>query len=187
MAEWFQTDTDTHFEDGCRFLYQQVACYRVSSRAFPWLIFATANLIQSSSVFFLRERSSTSLEVLSKTNAKRWISSHESGDFSNYTAFLDHPKQLLRKVDETGDLEKQYASSFEFERCFELRHLFVHFLPGSRSIELSGVAQIVCEACNFALDVCDTPGFFRLPRKWDIAADAARSVLNDTRVLIRGV
>jgi hypothetical protein len=116
-----------------------------------WTILSAHNALQGFMVVAIRD--SAGINVLPKALAKAWLKAHEDGQ-SYPEERLDSFLNLYGKIKKTAIAAQFQAVRFvpsgtqsaSVRRLNTLRNTFIHFLPASWSLEVSGLPRICLDS-----------------------------------------
>ena len=151
---WFNTDEMEEAVSALEVLANWSENLTADVSYWKWVILATHNATQGFMVLALR--GSDRLRPLRDDVAEKWLVAHENG--TDYpTEKLDNFKNLFKKIKSDSmhffihskKLETTGSQDKSIQRLNSLRDDFIHFLPQSWSIEVSGLPMI----CRDCLDI----------------------------------
>ncbi|PPC93068.1 MAG: hypothetical protein CTY33_09460 [Methylotenera sp.] len=150
---WFETDEIEEAVSALEVLAKWTEILVFDISYWKWVILVTHNAMQGFMVIALR--GSDRLRPLRDDVAKKWLEAHQNG--TDYPVEkLDNFSNLYKKI--KSDLmlffvhSKKFVSSSSQDtsvrRLNSFRDDFIHFLPQSWSIEVSGMPKICADCLN---------------------------------------
>jgi hypothetical protein len=144
---YFETDELNELKDSIQFSYARIKEYLDTCGHIKWPVIATANSLQCACVFFIDGNDTSGLETLSQANRNKWLKTYRAGKGTvPPSPFLATPAALYEKALNIQNLP------YHTRKLFELRNDFIHFTPGSMSIEISELIHILSNSWD---DICE--------------------------------
>lgn len=175
MTTWLRTDEAEEAISALENLAEFAARVSGDLFAWRWTILSLHNALQGFMVVWIRD--SAGLNVLPRSVAIEWLAAHQAGA-SYPEEKLDRFPNLYTKIKKqtiaTGLGARRFSPSgsqtVSVKRLNDLRNTFVHFLPASWSLEVTGLPRI----CLDSLDVLEYLAFSYRSNIWHDDGQSAR-------------
>jgi len=150
MNQWLRTDESQESMVSLEMVCEQLSRVRDDPHSWKWVIVALHNALQGYMVMALQ--GSNYLNIFNKDGSKKWLAyySQKTGDYPEL--YVDSFLNLYKKIKNSG-LMSRYVHSRPFKPTGtqtesvmilkELRNDFIHYFPGSLSLEVSGFPKMV--------------------------------------------
>lgn len=151
---WLRTDEIEEFIGALEFCAEQAALVSVDVMRWKWLIIALHNALQGACVCALRGADTSGTNV--QKDRKRysiWLRAH-TGNVDDNPEQLAPMLELYKRVKnkkillEPFRLKTHDKMNKDVRRLNENRNQFIHFLPASFCLEVSGMPRIVQHCCD---------------------------------------
>jgi len=157
--KWFRTDEREDVIASLSLFIQSLKLLDDDSSYWKWSIISLHSAVQGMMAFHLSF--GNDLLVMSKSDAKKWIESHETAkEYPKHTQ-MDGFLNLYKKIKEYKVLGYLFKPEGQQDRTLKninrLRNEFIHFMPKGWSIEMSGVPNIFIDCLNVMKSLSEGP------------------------------
>jgi len=143
QEQFLRTDEGIYLLDCIENCERQFNALNDNLRAWPWVITGLASLVQTACVLYIRERNTTSVGAVHKHIAQKYRESIQH-DYQGepVSRKLAPPKDLIKSVQNYKNNIFCDRMKNDLVKLYDLRHNYMHFVPMSHSLEISGLPRI---------------------------------------------
>lgn len=151
MYQWLRIDEEHQINVALNIVKNQIDLVEKDLHSWEWVIIALHNALQGSMVLALR--GSNGLNVLNDECATKWMEAYEMDKQPPSDIKLDSFMNLYKKIKSKSMLLYGISKKFDpkgtqgksIKQLNKFRNEFIHFVPKSWSIEVSGFPQMVID------------------------------------------
>ena len=157
---WYRTDIFEELNEAIKFSEAYLKRLTELHLDFRWCVIGSTMALQSALIYQLYGHDTSGTASLTKKSAQKSLEAISTQSFVNFpTQRLETPKLLLKKITSTTDFKNRW-DSLDIENCetiINFRNEFIHYLPQSWSIELSGAPALFTSCWTIIADLLQAP------------------------------